>query len=448
MDLDVVAAKLAGVIELPELMLIDQQADGVTPETVPSLIDAVKQGVQRLELIKLGHSAKTAALDPARSPDLAIEVTRRHLERIDATAPDRDAAPRLRPVSIADVLTNPQPQHPFVWGPYVPREALTLLSAHGGIGKSTFGLQLATHVALGLDFLGHPTMRTNALFFSAEDGESILRLRLASVCRNHEIEPAQLAQHLHVLDAQDASVLWETTGPYGPGDITVHYEELSAYIAEHHIGFVVIDNASDSYGGDRNDKSAVTQFVRALVRMVRANGGAVLLLSHVNRTTASGSNQATGSYADSVAWHNAARSRLFLEGSKATHLKTLKHEKCNYGPEGEDLTLLSFPDGCGLVLAHELEPDPGRVSAEAANTAALMGLIRGLYERDVYISTSRSAGNAYSVLHTQPGFPHGMDKRAFWSLMDAAEHRGQLKRESYTNGARQPKQRWAVSTVL
>lgn len=352
----------------------------------------------------------------------------------------------LRPVSIADVLTNPQPPHPFAWGPYVPCEALTLLSAHGGIGKSAFGLQLAAHVALGRDFLGHPTKKTNALFFSAEDGTSILRLRIASVCRSHEIEPAQLAQHLHVLDALDASLLWSTDRLNGPGDTTEHYSELAAYIAQHDIGFLVVDNASDTYGGDRNDKSAVTQFVRALVRMVRANGGAVLLLSHVNRTTASKSLQSTGSYSDSVAWHNAARSRLFLEGDKGTHLKTLKHEKCNYGPEAEDLTLVTLPGGCGLALAHE-DQALGRQSEEAANTVTVLGLIRRLYERGIYISTSRSAGNAFTVLETQPDFPRSMDKRAFWSLMDKAEHRGQLKRERYTNADRKTRERWSAPVL-
>jgi hypothetical protein len=55
----------------------------------------------------------------------------------------------LRKVSIADVLSNPEPPHKFLWGSYLPAEALTLVSGHGGTGKSGFAFQLASHVAMG-----------------------------------------------------------------------------------------------------------------------------------------------------------------------------------------------------------------------------------------------------------------------------------------------------------
>lgn len=60
-------------------------------------------------------------------------------------------------VSIADVFTNPPESQKYIWGERIPYDALTLLAAHGGTGKSTFALQLAAHLATNTPFLGFAT---------------------------------------------------------------------------------------------------------------------------------------------------------------------------------------------------------------------------------------------------------------------------------------------------
>jgi RecA-family ATPase len=60
---------------------------------------------------------------------------------------------------------------------------------------------------------------------------------------------------------------------------------LKTLIEAEGVGFLIVDNASDSFGANPIDRQAVTKFIRALVRLVQCNGGAVLLLSHVNKTT-------------------------------------------------------------------------------------------------------------------------------------------------------------------
>jgi hypothetical protein len=358
----------------------------------------------------------------------------------------------MRLVSIADVLTNPQPPHPFMWGPYLPSEALTLLSGHGGTGKSGFVLQLAVHVALGLQFLGLPVMQERTLYFSAEDAASILRSRVADICRNHDVDPVELAQHLHVMDATDAAVLWQSDGPRKPGEPTPNYAALRQYIHQHEIGFVAVDNASDTFGADRFDKSQVTQFVRALVRLVRARGGAVLLLSHVNRTTAAskpGNRSAVGeSYSDSVAWHNAARSRLFLAGDDIGEALTLEHEKSNYGKKCPTPLSLRRMEGCGLeVVQPSSEGSPAQGIIDSMHLTCILPLIDEFYKRGEFVSTSTTAHtNAHKLLSNERGYPKGLEKKVLWTLLRGAERKGLIVREDYQSAHRNTCQRWRVAT--
>ena len=359
--------------------------------------------------------------------------------------------PTFQPVNIADVLSNPEPPHPFVWGPYVPTEALTLLSAHGGTGKSGFGLQMAAHVALGREFLGQSVIRSNTLFFSGEDARGQLRLRMASICKNHGFDPEELAQSMHILDATDAAMLWQSEGPKRPGAPTGHYQALRRFIEDREIGLLIVDNASDSFAGDRFDKSDVTRFIRALVSLVRRQRGAVLLLSHVNRGTASKRQESSESYSDSVAWHNAARSRLFLEGEEDDTQRTLKHEKSNYGAKGRPLALEAMP-GCGVRLlgadgvADEFKQAAARFADELAHRQLLV-LVHEFAQRGESINPSPQANsaNAWGMLRGEAGFPTGQTRGDVLAHFRTMERNGYLAKERYTKPNRHTGERWAIT---
>jgi hypothetical protein len=358
---------------------------------------------------------------------------------------------RMYAVSIADVLTNPEPPHPFTWGPYLPEKALTLLTGHGGTGKSGFGTQIAVHVSMGLDFLGLPVKRSKTLFFSAEDAASILRIRIADICRNHDINPVDLSQNLHVMDATDASLLWESDGHKGSGLTTFNYSALSKYIAKNQIEFLVVDNASDTFGADRFDKNSVTRFVRALVKLVAARSGGALLLAHVNRSTVApvaGRKVAGESYSDSVAWHNAARSRLFLSGEDDGEELTLLHEKSNYGKRGATLTL-SRMQGCGLEVVRDMSfgiTEQAHQNINQARLSVIIGMIDEFYKRGEWISTEHnSRSNAFKLLGSEKKrFPKGLTSADLWELLRDGERSGLLEREAYRSPNRKELMRWWV----
>jgi RecA-family ATPase len=48
---------------------------------------------------------------------------------------------------------------------------------------------------------------------------------------------------------------------------------------------MLVDNASDAYGGDEIQRRQVRAFIRALVDIARLNNCAVMLLAHVDKVT-------------------------------------------------------------------------------------------------------------------------------------------------------------------
>lgn len=190
-------------------------------------------------------------------------------------------APLLVPVSVADVLTHPSPPPRFVWDGYAPRGVVTLLGAHGGVGKSTIALMLAVAVVTGRPLFGVDTEQGPVLFVSLEDAATTVRHRLAWICKAWAIEPAELAD-LRIVDGTTNPELF-TAERRDAGETTATYAELQTLATG--AGLVVIDNASDAYGADEIQRRQVRTFVRALAEIAKANDAAVLLLAHVDKNT-------------------------------------------------------------------------------------------------------------------------------------------------------------------
>lgn len=349
-------------------------------------------------------------------------------------------------VSIADVLTREEPPHEFLWGPYVATHALTLMSAHGGVGKSALALQIAMHVSAGVSFLNVPVVRAMTLYFSAEDSASVVRRRVSHLCRYYGANPEEIDRNLHVLDATDAAVLFEENMRERETRLTETFVALEQYVKAKRIRFLVVDNSSDTFAGNPLDRSQVTRFIRELVRLVRAQGGAVLLLSHVAKATArAGARQINAEgYADSAAWNNAARGRLFLyeDGEQVV----LEHQKSNYGPKAEPLRLTRLP-GCGFGLAddsrnHRREPRDDSSSV----FPILLEMVYEFNARGDWISSSEQSPstNAHAKLKLEPRFP-SLNKAQTMAMFRDMQRKGLIRVEAYQRANRHVGERWALT---
>lgn len=358
---------------------------------------------------------------------------------IDAPAP-------FSSVPVADLAHVQPPAPSYWWDTYLPAGVVTMLGAHGGTGKSTMALMLAVCIVFGLALFGIATRRGRVAFFSGEDGPELVRYRLRWVCEKLGVSVADLDGRLHILDATGGDpALFHEVSAKGTkqGLTTPTYAALREYIDANEIDVLIVDNASDTYDASEIDRARVRGFMRALARIAQARDGAVLLLAHVDKGTSRGDRTGTEGYSGSTAWHNSARSRLYLSRDRDGAL-LLEHQKHNLGKLAEPLRLL-WPEG-GIPQVDQ--PANGFVQhiADGTDTKALLKLTHDFYGRGEFIATDpRSRYHAAKVLGDEPTYPKRRKPGDIFKLLRGAERRELIEREAYRDRYRREAERWKLT---
>ncbi|WP_298627022.1 AAA family ATPase [uncultured Legionella sp.] len=201
-----------------------------------------------------------------------------------------------------------------------------LPSAHGGTGKSMLALQMAICVAMGFPFMNKKTIPSRVLFFSGEDSTSVVRHRLACICRVQKIDPTVLADRLLVIDSTENPGLYVTQNR---DNISIDgYKKLLERSTAYSAGLIIIDNASDTFDANENERARVREFIRFLTQLAKLLNAAVLLLAHMDKDSVK-YKSSSENYSGSTAWHNSVRSRLFLNIDKETQTLSLIQQKSN-----------------------------------------------------------------------------------------------------------------------
>ena len=397
-----------------------------------------------------------AEVADAGGPDAVVHRKARRPNRPHSSA--SDAAPSedslgleamlpFAVVPFADLSTSEPSPPTFVWEGWVPAGHVTLLAAHGGAGKSTIALMLAVSVALGLPLFGVPTRQGNAAFYSGEDGAGLLRHRPRLVCQGLDVCVDDLDGRLFILDAtdDDPTLFTEVTiAGRREGVPTGTYSGLREFVAANAVSLVVVDNASDAFDASEIDRARVRGFMRALAGIARERDAGVLLLAHVDKGTSRRERDDSEGYSGSTAWHNSARSRLFMNRDKEGGL-LLQHQKCNVGMLREPLRLV-WPEG-GIPQADEAFGPVVQGIADRGQTKALLRLIAEFTERREFVTTAtNSRTHAAKLLHQEPAYPKLKDCEVF-DLLRRAERAGHLEKVGYKGTDRHPRERWQVTAA-
>lgn len=278
-----------------------------------------------------------------------------------------EAAPPAEPFAIFDLEAwSRQPAEPteFIMPGYVPAREVTLISGAGGANKSTFGQQLATCCAAGVDMLGIRVRSVSTLYLTAEDDERRLHWLQDHICRALDVPIASLAGKLHL-----GSLRGRLGNQLGSFDLanrlapTETYHMLRATIERTGAGLVILDNAAHLFAGNENDRQQVTAFTNLLYAICRDHGATVALVSH--------SNKAGDSYSGSTAWVNAVRSQIVLEKPKDAvdpDERALTLGKANYARQGDELRFRWH--NFALILADDLPEDERAGLAQVARDSA------------------------------------------------------------------------------
>jgi len=312
-----------------------------------------------------------AERDAARNERRAAISLDEFLAKLDDS---RNASTEVgAPQDLADYVVPPvddptTDEAPHIIERLVPEGEVTLLAGHGGAGKSFLALLLAVLVALGRDLAGLRVQRRRVVFFSAEDDRDELLRRLQRLCTVLQVDRRELDGWLILLDVTELDPTLMDAQQRGAMNPTGMLRKLALFVEERDPGLVIVDNASDAFGGEENERRHVRAFLRGLRQQLGRRRRAVLLLSHVNKLTAGGGSRNTEAYSGSTAWHNSVRSRLVLE-SEGSAPRVLKHQKANRGPLADEITF-DWEDGALVPAGEGANPAAGMLKQIKARADA------------------------------------------------------------------------------
>lgn len=285
----------------------------------------------------------------------------------------------FRQVSLEDMMTLEIPQIDYILERLIPRSFVTILGGHGGTGKTIFGITTAAHVAAGVPWCGFQVKCGRVLFVTLEDPGDLVINRLKRIIHEYGLSLEMVERNMIILDGSHTTgALMDEVVERGVRHLqgTSLWNELVE--ASEGFDFIVIDNASDAFSGNENDRSQVKDFMGALTRLARKREAAILLLAHVDKTAARYEGRGN-SYSGSTAWHNSARSRLALTAATGNDgLVELVQEKLNLGPKVKEKILLRWDDDVlrphFVNVVDEAELD-NQIVLAALNIAVSAGII-------------------------------------------------------------------------
>lgn len=322
-----------------------------------------------------------------------------------------------------EALSDKEPQQPqFIVADWIPTGYGTLFSGHGGVGKSGIALHLAICISLGRPFFGVPTQRRSVLYLSCEDRENVLHWRMSRICIYEGISMADLKGSFEVIDLVGRdTVLWQPKPAWdreGP-QFTPAFAELSHRFLSTERRMLFVDGVSDTFGGNENSKVDVKQYVNVLLSLINADEGALVLIGHVNRATASGDGGTTEGYSGTTGWNNSVRARWYLyperesseDGpSRKTGNTTLDLQKSNLGVSEQSINFRWSEEFNIFVGEHQQQEThvqrKERSSSEREGVIqALEGSILAGVRCPAAISGRRTS---YHVLSARPEFPQSL----------------------------------------
>ena len=230
----------------------------------------------------------------------------------------------------------------LVEGCFMPG-AVSLISSDGGLGKSLLMQQLCTAAALGKPWLGFATRRVRTYALFCEDAEDELWRRQERInrhyeCRNGDLEDATYKSRPGLYNILCEFDRWDAM-PRPTPLFHIMQAEAGKYGAQ----IIVLDTATDIFGGNEIAKDQVRAFITLLRRWAIMASAAVILTAHVSNeglATASG-------LSGSRAWSNSVRSRLWLTDGKKDKagnlldpdVRQLRGMKNNYAARGKPVDL-------------------------------------------------------------------------------------------------------------
>lgn len=325
---------------------------------------------------------------------------------------------------VADWADMPIPERKWLVEGVIPRGEVTILSGHGGTGKSLLALQLMLACSAGDRWLGLPTLSCPSYGIFCEESQEELMIRMNALCIGMDFGKDARGRMYLMSGKGMENMLGISKGKNEVLEPTQHYRVLREYMKGTEAQLLVLDSLYDVFAGNENNRTQARQFINLLCSLAGEMDAAIVIVSHPSLT---GITNKTG-LSGSTAWHNACRAMLYLDhpaqedGAEDIRRKrVLTVIKSNYAAPMEDMRL-DMGDG---YLVPELNLDSGmtgsirrrsaeRVFIECMKEAKRLGervsskQFANNYAPRVFMKFSQAAGQS----------AHRLDN-AMWKLLQA-----------------------------
>lgn len=178
------------------------------------------------------------------------------------------------------------PAPAFVVSGILPLE-VGVMSATGGMGKTTFMLWMAVHIILGRKILGHDVERAGAvLFLTGEDSRDIFQYRVHKICEQLQLTDAErvkVRDGLFVEDLSDRIARFAEADAKGNLSATNVVEQVIAEYGERGITLAVCDPLISFSPGERYVNDGAQALLTQARRLCHGLNAAVVLVNHVSK---------------------------------------------------------------------------------------------------------------------------------------------------------------------
>lgn len=344
-----------------------------------------------------------------------------------------------------EALAESEPQPPKSIMEGLPIGYATGTFGHGGAGKSQIELLRAVCVAAGVAFCGIEVERRVVTVLSCEDRADVLHWRLSRICKHLGVDLASLRGWLHILDLVGHDALLYSSDPRSGGDaFTAAYGMLATHMRESGSDVLVIDGISDTYGSNENARGPVKRFINGLLSLISPERGALLLIGHVNKMTATGGATTEG-YSGSTSWHNSCRSRWYLypeteqdDGGKRSGKLILELQKSNHGEVGAQIEF-AWDDDAHLFIGRQIGTSRfDQLHQQREERRAILQAFADCSAAAVIVPAALTGQRtAYHVLSIQPRFPDTLTggakpkTRRFWRHIEELRQMRAIEESDY-----------------
>lgn len=172
---------------------------------------------------------------------------------------------------------------------------ITLLLAPGSAGKSSLGLAIAAHLAVGIPFGPYKTnAKCKSIVYNGEDDVHEQSRRLLAVCLAYGLDYNMVRQNIMLLDPTIIDMKLVTA----PGKLAVVQNEMVDAIvnlaSDSDIGLLIVDPLVDIHDCDEGDNPQMNVVVRTLKDVARRANISILAAHHTTKAGSSRQEERVG----------------------------------------------------------------------------------------------------------------------------------------------------------